>query len=265
MEWALFVTKKLVSSVFCPTMTALLLWFTGLVLWRRRPKSHIGVWCIAAGGIILFVASLGMTSVFLLNVLEREAGPPADIAELARRGVRDIVVLGGGVRHGSMGMPSLPESDSLARVVEGVRLWKGIPGARLVLSGGKYFDDAVTSAETMAWAARLLGVSNHALIMETDSWDTDDEAVYVKRLVSREPFALVTSAAHMKRALLTFRMRGLNPLPAPADFLAPSLRFDFTFFIPNSRSVVATRIALHEYAGMLWLVAKAAVLGQGQR
>lgn len=265
MDWTLFVTKKLVSSIFCPTMTALLLWLMGIVLWRRRPNSPLGAGCIAAGGIVLLVASLGVTSFFLVNALEREAGPPADPADLARRGIRHIVVLGGGVRHGSANLPSLPASDSLARVVEGVRLWKGIPGARLVLSGGKYFNEAVTTAEAMAWAAKLLKVPNEALIMESASWDTDDEAVHVKRLVGREPFALVTSAIHMKRALLTFRMRGLNPVPAPADFLGPSLRLDLALYIPNSRNVMSTRIALHEYAGLLWLRAKAVVLGRIHR
>lgn len=262
MDWALFLLKKMVSLVFCPTMIALLLWFVGIILWRRSSQSRLAFGCIVAGGVVLLVASLSVTPLALITALEHEAGSPADPADLARKGVRSIVVLGGGVRHGSMGTTSIPDSDSLARAVEGVRLWKGIPGARLILSGGKYTDETVTSAEAMAWAAKLLGVPDDAIVLEATSWDTDDEALYLKPIVRRETFALVTSAVHMKRALLTFRMRGLDPIPSPTDYLARGIPLDFRFFVPGSVNVAATRTVLREIAGLLWLTLKAPISGR---
>ena len=37
-------------------------------------------------------------------------------------------------------------------------------------------------------------------------------------MIGREKFILVTSAAHMPRSMALFRKRGLQPIPAPADF-----------------------------------------------
>lgn len=265
MDWPLFVLKKVVSLVFCPAIVALILCLAGLIVWRRNSSSRIGPRCVTAGGIVLLAALLYLSPAVLMFPLERAAGDPADPADLARRGVRSIIVLGGGVRHGSMGTPSLPASESLARVVEGVRLWKGIPGARLILSGGRYSDDAVATADAMAWAAKLLGVPDDALVLEDKSWDTDDEARYVQPIVGREPFALVTSAVHMKRALLTFKLNGLDPVPAPTDFLIRGVGFDYRLLMPSSVNIVQTKAGLHEYAGLAWLMMKGAVLGRNHR
>ena len=128
-------------------------------------------------------------------------------------------MLGGG----HVSDPRLPANSqisaaALGRVVEGVRLYKAIPGSKLLLSGGAVFDP-VPEAEVMAQIAGLLGVKPQDIRLESDSRDTAEEAEIIAKMIGREKFILVTSAAHMPRSMALFRKRGLQPIPAPADFL----------------------------------------------
>ena len=130
-------------------------------------------------------------------------------------------MLGGG----HVSDPRLPANSqisaaALGRVVEGVRLHKAVPGSKLLLSGGAVFDP-VPEAEVMAQIAVLLGVKPQDIRLESDSRDTAEEAEIIAKMIGREKFILVTSAAHMPRSMALFRRRGLQPIPAPADFRAP--------------------------------------------
>ena len=132
-----------------------------------------------------------------------------------------IVVLGGGHRSD----PSLPANSqinpaALGRVVEGVRLYKAIPGSKLLLSGGVVFDP-VPEAAVMARIAVLLGVKPQDISLESDSRDTADQAEIIAKMIGKEKFILVTSAAHMPRSMALFKKRGLQPIPAPTDFHGP--------------------------------------------
>ena len=71
----------------------------------------------------------------------------------------------------------------------------------------------------MARIAELLGVKPQDIVLESDSRDTADEAEIIAKMIGRERFILVTSAAHMPRSMALFKKRGLQPIPAPTDFL----------------------------------------------
>jgi uncharacterized SAM-binding protein YcdF (DUF218 family) len=140
----------------------------------------------------------------------------------------------------------------LARVVEGVRLHKAVPGSKLLLSGGAVFDP-VPEAEVMAQVAVVLGVKPHDIRLESDSRDTAEEAEMIAKMIGRERFILVTSAAHMPRSMALFRRRGLQPIPAPADFRAPETRSSGpSRFFPGAGALGQTQTALHEYLGLAW-------------
>ncbi|MCJ7818734.1 MAG: YdcF family protein, partial [Syntrophales bacterium] len=171
-----------------------------------------------------------------------------------------IVVLGGG----HVSDPSLPANSqispaALGRVVEGVRLYKVIPGSKLLLSGGAVFDP-VPEAAVMAQVAGLLGVKPEDIVLESDSRDTAEEAEIIAKLIGRKKFFLVTSAAHMPRSMALFRKRGLQPIPAPADFRAPNTQsFEPGSFFPGVGSLGQTQTALHEYLGLAWAWLRGAI------
>jgi len=256
MHWILFVAKKVLSSLTGPVGVVLIMWFAALVLWRRRPQSRAAFWLIIAAGTILLVSSMSLTSFLLMRPLEQKAGSYADTEALSRKGVKFIVVLGGGVRHGDPQPIHLLACDSLSRLMEGIRLWKRIPESRLVLSGGRYSSKVLTTAEAMAIVARELGVPPEVMILESESLDTEDEARLLKPILGTSGFALVTSAYHMHRSLTNFRRIGLNPVPAPVGFEFSRFVVDFSSFLPSAAGLHDTQKALREYVGTFWLSVK---------
>ncbi|CAM2882836.1 YdcF family protein [Legionella worsleiensis] len=167
--------------------------------------------------------------------------------------VRWVVVLSGGQSVVS-GLPpnDLLSSASMKRLVEGIRLLRLLPKARLVLSGGGSAGEQ-PEALLLAELAQWFSVPDDKIVLETRSINTADQARELVALVKQEPFYLVTSAVHMPRAMALCQKQGLHPIAAPTDF---------TFFwstdswsklvIPNVYNLAYCSIALHEILGGLW-------------
>jgi uncharacterized SAM-binding protein YcdF (DUF218 family) len=252
-SWPLFIIKKAVSAVCYPLGTALVLWLIGIVVWIRKPGSRAGIFLVLIGGLWLLFSSLPMTGLLLLRPLEVAAGSYADSTELKRQGVKHIVVLGGDVRTGDLTSSDRLAHTSLLRVLEAVRLWRGMPGAIMIVSGGKTVPSKMATGEAMAILAQEMGVPRESLVLETQSRDTDDEARYLASMLKGRPFALVTSACHMKRSMLIFQRYGLKPLAAPTDF---EVKFaSLNEYIPGTAHLGRTEKAIHEYLGssLLWI------------
>ena len=75
----------------------------------------------------------------------------------------------------------------------------------------------------------------------------------VQAIVGQDPFVLVTSAMHQRRAMAMFEKQGMRPLPAPARY---RVRFEgtvsFSTFFPSSGHISNLQAAWHEYLGLLW-------------
>ncbi|MEJ2700306.1 MAG: ElyC/SanA/YdcF family protein, partial [Desulfuromonadales bacterium] len=143
-------------------------------------------------------------------------------------------------------------ATGLVRLDEGIRLYRQLPAARLVLSGGPVYGSD-TMAEGYARAALALGVPASALVKLDTPRDTAEEARAVRKLLGvGRPFLLVTSASHMPRAMRLFQRGGLKPIPAPTRH--ESLRENrsrFRYLVPSAQQLRKTERAFHEYVGML--------------
>ena len=141
---------------------------------------------------------------------------------------------------------------SLARLVEGVRLQRQLPGARLLLSGGSVFGSE-PDAETMRALAVGLGVEPASLVLDAASPDTETQAGVVRAQVGTEEFLLVTSASHMRRSLALLRKAGTNPIPAPTHFLAQQGRgLSPSDFFPGSGGLRRAEAVVYEHLGLAW-------------
>jgi uncharacterized SAM-binding protein YcdF (DUF218 family) len=253
MDLLAYTLKKIVSVFIYPVGFSLLLWLMGMALWIAGKKNRICFAFFAGSGAILFVMSLPITSFSLFHNLESKAGTYADPSELSRQGVHYVVVLGGDVRTGDLTPADRIASTSLIRTLEGIRLWKRIPGAKLVFSGGSDAPGVMTTAEGMAAFAYEMGIPQDATILESRSLDTEQEARLLKPLLANQKFALVTSASHMNRALVNFRHVGLDPIPAPSDFRGKTFVPTVVRFFPRANALAECNTAIHEYLGTLFL------------
>ena len=250
MEGIVFVAQKIILRLIFPVALALILGGAGLLLWRKRGLSF----CFLLAGLVwLFAMSFPLTGITLIRSLEAAAGPYADPGKLASLGVRYVVLLSGGFREGEL-TPADKTGCSVLRVHEAVRLWRGIPGAKIVFTGGVIpgLNESISLARAMADVAETMGVPKSAMILETESWTTEDQARLVAPIVGTKPFALVTSAFHMPRSLLLFRLRGLHPVPAPADFAVQHPIFSYETLIPQASGLWMTQVAIKEYLFIWW-------------
>ncbi len=247
-----FFWKKLIASFVLPLPISVLLLLLALIflLLKRLRKTSIS--CLAFAIVILFVFGTNCFPRYLLSQLESRYQALA----IAPTDVTAIVVLGGGL-GGKKEYPANTHlnSASLARLVEAVRLYrqleqKGI-AVKLILSGGRVFR-AESEAGVLKNTAVDLGVNPQQIILENGSVDTYHEALYLKSIVAQQKFILVTSATHMPRAMALFKKQGMQPIPAPTQFLAHRWRSAWKRYIPSSTNLVYTDIALHEYLGMVW-------------
>ncbi len=253
-----FFIKKILSALLDPLNVILVLLCFGLLVLRRRSTSRMGFRLILFGSICLAVLSIPVTGFLMLTALESKAGSYCDPDELHKMGVRYIVVLGAAVVTRDFS-PADRMGGSIFRFLEGYRLWKGVPGAKLVLSGGST-PLRKSQAEAMVEFPEQIGVPREALVLETEAWDTDDEARLFRNVVGDEPFALVTSAMHMWRARMLFEGLGLRPVSCPCEFATRVPPPFYTMFIPSSDGLQMVHSAYHEYLGVLWYMLKRLIL-----
>jgi uncharacterized SAM-binding protein YcdF (DUF218 family) len=247
----MFLFKKIVTPLFMPLPLVIGTMLAGLgFLWFARRKQTAGI-LLAAGWLLLTLLSFRALPDWLLGTLEHRYAPLRQTA--VDKQVSWVVVLGGGITSDPVLPPLTQLSDaSRARLIEGIRIHRMLPQSTLVLSGGSVFDPK-PEAEVMHAVALSLGVDPRHLLMENRSRDTKDQAAAVGRIVGGAPFYLVTTAAHMPRAMALFRKQNLAPLPAPTDFRVKSDQaLSPGDFFPDPGNLEKAGFAVHEYLGLLW-------------
>jgi uncharacterized SAM-binding protein YcdF (DUF218 family) len=254
----MFFVKKLVSVFFYPSSLGMLLLAAGLALLWFTGRARLGKLLATCGFGVLLLFSYNAVADLLLAPLERRHPPLYPRAQLdsaiiaAGAAPRWIVVLAAG--HASDAR--LPATDrvgaaALSRLVEGIRLYRQLPGSKLILSGG--LGTPQKYADVVGAVAEDLGVRREDLVLHPHGWDTEQEAETIAPLVGKQPFVLVTSASHMRRSMALFRKRGTNPIAAPTYHLAkdaPGVSLDALFPWPGPLS--ESNAAAHEYMGLFW-------------
>jgi uncharacterized SAM-binding protein YcdF (DUF218 family) len=240
----MFVLKKIVSRLFFPLSLIIELLLVGL-LWPKKRKKFL---IIGIG--FLFLFSFNPFAIVFLWPLESRFPPLAESS--IQKDIKWVVVLGGGVK-GNKGLT--PEdrlhSESLKRLLEGLRICRHIPKAQLILSGGDY-QGAFPVARVMQDVALSSGFRPSRIVLEESSWDTQDEAQFLKNQLGTDSFYLVTSASHMPRSMALFKKVGTKPLAAPTDFQAVWEPVSVTFLFPQANALFNTERAFYEYLGFLW-------------
>ena len=167
-----------------------------------------------------------------------------------------VVVLGGGTRTRSDGPLALDDlGGSAFRLMEGVRVYRLLGDALLIVSGGdpEHRDPPRTEASVLAATAASLGVPRPRIVLEDTALTTREEALEVKRILDERHiarFVLVTAPVHMRRSLATFRAVGLDPIPSPCLGSDPSRpRFALA---PDRDSLGLSDEAIYEYVALTY-------------
>ena len=131
----------------------------------------------------------------------------------------------------------------------------------LIFTGGSGFKGFTPVAEVMADMAVELGVGQDKIIIEPVAVDTGAHPSYVKQIIGRDRFILVTSALHMYRAVAFFNKHGMYPIAAPTDYISRQREGGISpgMFFPDASSLEKTGQAIHEYLGIVWAKLRAEI------
>jgi uncharacterized SAM-binding protein YcdF (DUF218 family) len=214
-----------------------------LARWGRR-------W-LTAVVVAYWLISCPAGAALLARTLTADHRPLGSAAEAA--GATAVVMLSGGSRtvRAAEGRLPMVTSTSALRALETARVYRLLGDPLVIVSGGVTERDAqaVSEAEAIRGAIVALGVPAARVILETESRNTREEAVALKRLLAErriDRFVMVTSAIHMGRSLAAFAVEGLQPVPSAAP-LYPDRSNPPFLFTPNDVSLSVGNAVIYEW------------------
>ena len=185
----------------------------------------------------------------LLSPLE-SAYPAFTNEELPR--AQAILVLGGG----TSGETQFGRGGDLNQAAD--RLWLGAAlhhagkAPVIVLSGGSTHPDAVPESRLMAEKLKALGIPETALLLESESRTTRENAQYSRALLRElgiSHILLVTSASHMRRAAAVFAAQGFVVTSVATDHQMPLRIGPVPGWLPTLDRLARSTQAVHEWVG----------------
>lgn len=243
----IFALKKFVSVLLVPPTLPFLIVAAGLVLLQRKPRAGK---LIAWSGLFVWLFLTSPSGVELITApLEKYPAVSAD--QLAQ--AQAIVILAGGQRriNEEYGGKSTVNRLTLERVRYGARLAR-TTHLPVLVSGGSptgYQAEAALMDETLRE-----DFSVQPKWIETQSLDTEDNARFSADILKKAGItriALVTHAAHMRRAVGEFEATGMQVIPAPLSFMSGGPRGEEFFdYLPSMSSAYTGWYAMHEWFGI---------------
>ena len=245
---------KLVFQLFFPVPLCLSLFAAGLILLWFTRKQKLGKVFVTAGTalLLLFGCSVGFGNV--LRSLEYRYSALIS-PETLNPAPKWVAVLGMG-HHPDPAVPvnsQIPHTF-LSRLIEGVRLHRAIPGTKLIISvGGDH--ERQEKQEFVDRFAEIVAVEPEDVVLIADAHSTRDEVTSIQEITQDDAVVLVTSAAHMPRAMAFCRRFGVTATPAPAGYLVKHHRqpgMGVGAFIPSSVGFTRAERVTYECLAFAW-------------
>lgn len=247
-----FLLTKLAPLLLYPIGTVIVLNILGIILMSFRPRLGLAFFGIAVTW--LWMAAMPAIATWAVATLEHQyparpvnLTPKADVA----------IVLAGGVGHPAPPRVDLELTEASDRVLQAVRLYDAGRVDRILVTGGilPWASQAEPEAELMRSLLIDWGVPANAVLVEGKSRNTYEHALQIKEMHRQDPFdsaLLITSAAHMPRAMAVFKKAGIPVTASATDIVAlkdtPSTPLRW---LPSASALALTTATIKEWLGFL--------------
>jgi uncharacterized SAM-binding protein YcdF (DUF218 family) len=234
-----------------PLGVTLILAVVALVLLRKGRLRTAGVFLLAS---ILYLYTMATPFVgeWLYARLESNY-PPVPVERIPAAGC--MIVLGGVVQAPAPPRIDIEFNDAVDRVHKAAELFHAGKAPYVIVTGGNQPWSTTQAAEADLIRDLLVkwGVPEEAIMLEGSSRNTRENAMFTRNIVDAihcEEALLVTSAAHMPRAVAAFRSVGISVSPVSTDVrVADTERMTVMDFLPDARALRLSSDAIRELVG----------------
>ncbi len=183
--------------------------------WKRNAKR--GAWFCIITYILLLTVPIGDWLIFPLEV----QSPPA--LKLPAK-IDGVLILGAALDENITAYHGLVAMNGQAeRIVYAVPLIRRYPDATIVYAGGSTQGHTQTEADLAKILFQMWRLNTDRFIFERQSRNTYENIIDSQELVKPQPnqnWLLITSAAHMPRAMAVAQHAGWEMIPYPVDYVS---------------------------------------------
>lgn len=241
----IYMLKFCASWVLPPGLFIILLIILTVYLTKISTRASVFV---GIGTLIFYLLCTGLVAERLMGHLEKAYSPPERIEET---GADVIILLGGGAIRDVKDVDGVGVlcASPASRLLTAVRLQK-ILNIPILLSGGQVYSDSGSEALISSRVLKSLNVPEEKILLETKSVNTTQNAIFSTEIMREKNFKrpiVVTSAFHMKRAVLNFSKQGFEVIPYPTDYtVSHHPQFRYTKLRPQAEALLLNVTVMQE-------------------
>ena len=243
--------SKILPVFVMPIGVTLFLSLVAFIL-LRKGKSGIAAGFLALAMIYLYAMATPYVGERLLGRVEANY-PPVATDRVPEANC--LILLGGVVEAPAPPRIDIEFNDSVDRVHKAAELFHAGKAPYVIVTGGNQPWSTVQVSEADLIRDLLVewGVPRDVIMLEGSSRNTRENAMFTKNVVDSihcDEALLVTSAAHMPRAMAAFGAVGISVTPVSTDVrVADADNLTVMDFLPDANALKMSSDALRELVG----------------
>lgn len=239
----MFILSKVLLFLLFPITWILLLLTWAIITQNQKLRLRL----LISGLALLYLFSIPL----LLDLYARAWDYPA--AQLNKASYSAAIVLGGFSSENRNGGGYF--NGAADRFIEGVKLYETGKASHILISSGSanLIDKRFKEADWVHQQLQQFNVPDSVIIIENRSRNTIENALYSNKALKSErlppPYLLVTSAFHLRRAMLIFKKAGIEVIPYPCNFSAGINKITAAALMPSAQTLFTWEIYTKELVG----------------
>jgi len=215
-----------------------------VIAWRKKSLAWLGILAWA------YLMSIPVLADRAADLLERRYPPIADLEPYRNDPV--VLLTSGGQRlDNEGGWVNLLANSGWERLLVAVTTARQVEGTLFIAGGPPKTVGGEAISVTVQDVIDRMGIDLDHVVTETTSTNTYENLANLKDQLDGGPFIMVTSAAHLPRAMAVADKLELDAIAQPADYLSGSI-VGIRRFWPSIIAILHWQTILHEVAGLLY-------------
>jgi len=235
---------EIIKYFILPSNLIILFFILGCIFFVGIRKKRIGIYFYISAIVLYIIFGCGPISYWLLGNLEYQY-PPLNSLDDSDQFDTIVVLSGHAETNYRVPISSAVNSSSAYRIIEAIRIFRNSPKAKIIISGSGDIPSIIKQL------AVSIGLNPNNIGIENQSTSTYESALNLQKVLVERKIVLVTSAGHMPRAMAVFKKFGMNPIPAPTDYMSKK-NYLAVSYLPSPLHLMYSDLAVYEYLGLLW-------------